>query len=161
MDRPTRRLDPIPPPLAVVLGVALLGLTVLVGAAGRSIATASGGPAPAGDVGAAVLRAVLILVFTAEAVVVLLVVWAFWPGQGRRRPGYRPGSWWWPLGSFLQSAVALVAVWLLVHYHPFGRAGGGGLLFGLLGAVQPAFPNGTRQSTAGPSGYAWITVAVV
>jgi hypothetical protein len=150
----------MPPLQAGLLAVAVVLLAVLVAAAGRAVSPAGSGPAPAPEVGAAVLRAALILVVLGQAAVFAILVWVIWPSEGRRRR-HRPGSWLVAAASFLQTATLIVAAWLLIHFHPFGQAGGGGGLTVLLAGLQPAFPQTSVRPPAATNSFEWITVAIV
>ena len=159
-ERRLRRLEPLPAVWLAALTLATLLLVVVVAGASRLGEAGPGAPPASPDTGAAVIRAVVILFAIGEGIVLVLIAWALWPsGRRRRRIESRGKVLLLALASFLQTAAALVLVWLYVHYHGRFTGGGAGILsaFGL-GRTLPSIPAGPAGPTAGGE---WITAAIV
>jgi hypothetical protein len=158
-ERRPGRLEPIPPIQLGLLAVAIVVLAVVVGSASRpgdaGPVSSPGSP----EAAAAILRAGVILFVIFEAGVLALVAWALWPSH-RRRP-VRGGEFRWllALGSFLQTAAAVVVIWLYLHYRsPFGARGSG--IFAALGLRTPGLSLPDRSPVAG-GGQDWLTALIV
>jgi hypothetical protein len=158
-ERRPRRLEPLPAGGLAALLVGSLLLVMVVAGASRVGDTGPAGPAASPDTGAAVIRAIVILFAIGEAIVLVLIGWALWPSGRRRRIQSRGKLLLLALASFLQTAAALVLVWLYVYYHGRFIGGGAGILsaFGLVRTL-PSIPAGPAGSAAGGG---WVTAAIV
>ena len=158
-ERRPRRLEPLPARGLAALAIATLLLVVLVAGASRLGDAGPGAPAASPGTGAAVIRALVILFAIGEAIVLVLIGWALWPSGRRRRIQSRGKVLLLAIAGFLQTAGALVLVWLYVHYHGRFSGGGAGILSALgLGRVLPSIPAGPSGS---PGGGGWVTAAIV
>lgn len=152
-----RQVRPLGRPQLFVAGSALFGLLLLIA---LGSASANGGPEGAGAVssyGPALLRAVVILVAIAEALVIALVIWALWPDGERRGAPQARRSWLaMTLATFLQMGTAMLLLWYLRHR----RAG------------SPLIPDGSilngvakfqtsAATSALPGGSEWLTALIV
>jgi hypothetical protein len=159
-DRRPGRLEPIPPDQLVLLAVAIVLLAVLVGSASRPGDLGPAAPPDSAETGAAVIRAIVILLVIAEMVVVGLVVWALWPGgHGRRRVQAGKGTMALAIASFLQTAAALLLFWLYLHFHLRLGSEEGGLFAGL--ALRSFLPQATDRGGTLAAGQWWLTVTIV
>ena len=159
-ERRPRRLEPLPAGGLAALAVATLLLVVVVAGASRLGDAGPAAPPASPDTGAAVIRAIVILFAIGEAIVLGLIGWALWPsGRRRQRIHSRGKMLLLALASFLQTAAALVLVWLYVHYHGRFTGGGVGILsaFGL-GRTLPSIPAGPAGSAVGGG---WVTAVIV
>ena len=158
-ERRPPRLQPLPPGGIAALAIAIVLLAIVVAAASRPGDAGPAAPPASAELGAALIRAIVILFAIGEAIVLVLVGWALWPNGRRRRIQSRGKLALLALASFLQTAAAIVLVWLYVHYHGRFAGGGGGILsaFGL-GRTLPSIPTGPAGRSAGAG---WVTAAIV
>jgi tetratricopeptide (TPR) repeat protein len=153
------RFEPLSPGRLAALAIAILILAAVVASASRPGDLGPAAPPTEAETGAAILRATVILFVIAEALVLALVVWALWPGHGRRiRP--RGGLVALSVAAFLQTAGALVLFWLYLHYRvQLKGTNGSGPLAGIFNfRLFPAIPDGRPGAGAGQG---WLTVAIV
>ena len=153
-DRP---LVPLGPGEVAVGFASLIGLVLIVTLGSASTDGGPTGSALIAEYGPALLRAVVILLGIAEALVVLLVIWALWPdGEKRGQPRARRSWLAMTIASLVQLAAGLLLLWYLRH-----RRLGGQLM--QPGSGVPGLSNLKPPGMGSPlpSGTEWLTAFVV